>query len=396
MRRKILMCAGLLALAGAGWTGYRTWPRDLHLAPSAPEYPLFEVIRGRSAAIAPADAVLFTAETLRDELMAYLHFEYLRSRREIPDGSVVLSVSEVNGSSVYEVQLVLDPDLLRAIPTMNSLRARGIASGATFRLANGSEVRNRRQQADLLVAAYNLPVRRKLESLPGSRILSPLARLLVFKAKTDRRVRERIEPVPAVLSNEDARGLAADIIAVAHFYDLPLDFFLGIGATENNYMNVMGDVDHSVWKRRAEPGDIVLARRRGRVLVRNFSIGVWQITRETLRRAHRLYLEDTRDYSELPERLRPPETLDLDGISPHVLTTYAGLFLRELLDYFDGDVEKAVGAYNGGPKNPNLKYASWVEGAAKHARRVIEQSAALNGARVAEMRFIMAGRREFR
>jgi hypothetical protein len=396
MLRKLLICAGLVTLAGAGWIGYRTWPRDLRLSPPAPAYPLIEVVRGRTVAIAPAEAVLYTAETLTDELMAYLHFEYLRSRREIPESSVLLSVSEASGRPVYRVQIVFQPDLLRSIPRMCSLRARGIASGSGFRFATARELRYSRQQADLLVAAYNLPVRRKLESLPGSRIVSPLARFLVFKAKTDRRVRERIEPVPKVLSREDARGLAADIIAVATFYDLPLDFFLGIGATENNYMNVTGDVDHAVWKRRAEPGDIVVGRRRGRVLVRNFSIGVWQITRETLRRAHRLYLEDTRDYAGLPERLRPPASLDLNDISPHVLTTYAGLFLRELLDLFDGDVARAVGAYNGGPKNPNLKYASWVEGAAKHARRVIEQSAALNGSRVADMQFLMAGRRESR
>lgn len=37
------------------------------------------------------------------------------------------------------------------------------------------------------------------------------------------------------LSREHATEMAVDIIAVAKFYDLPLDIFLGIGAMENNY-----------------------------------------------------------------------------------------------------------------------------------------------------------------
>ena len=59
---------------------------------------------------------------------------------------------------------------------------------------------------------------------------------------------------------------------------------------ENNHLDVRGDLEHKVWKRHAEPGDIVLKRKRGSVLVLNYSIGVWQITRETLRSAPSLYI----------------------------------------------------------------------------------------------------------
>jgi hypothetical protein len=55
-------------------------------------------------------------------------------------------------------------------------------------------------------------------------------------------------------------------------------------------------------------------------------------------------------------------------------------------------VEKAVGAYNGGPRNPNLKYAAGVAAAAEHARKVVERAAVLNGQRVAETRFITTPR----
>jgi hypothetical protein len=98
---------------------------------------------------------------------------------------------------------------------------------------------------------------------------------------------------------------------------------------------------------------------------------------------HSLYLNDRRDYSLLPERLRPPRELELDLTDSHVLTTYAGLLLRTLLDRFNGDVEKAVGAYNGGPRNPNLQYAAGVQMVADYARNVLERVTAINGQAIA-------------
>ncbi len=125
-------------------------------------------------------------------------------------------------------------------------------------------------------------------------------------------------------------------------------------------------------------GDIVLKRYRGRVLVLNESSGVWQITRETLRYVHWSYLRDRRDYSALPAHLKPPKELDFEELPLETLTTYAGLLFRNLLDQFDGNTMKAVGAYNGGPGRPNLQYATGVEAVARHARRVIEHAAALH------------------
>ncbi len=58
-----------------------------------------------------------------------------------------------------------------------------------------------------------------------------------------------------------------------------------------------------------------------------------------------------------------------------------------------GDVTGAVGAYNGGPGNPNLQYAAGVAVAANHARKMIEHAGALDGRPVAEIRFITSPRR---
>jgi hypothetical protein len=244
------------------------------------------------------------------------------------------------------------------------------------------------KQTRVFVAAYSLPVKQKLEDLPKKAVSDYLRRFIQFKSATDPRIRMKLEPVPKPLTSADAQRLAGDIIAVADFFSLPLELLLGIGAMENNYMNIRGDLAHSIWKRRPAPDDIVLERRRGRVRVLNDSAGVWQITRETLRYAHRLVERDYRDYSQLPEHLRPPVELNVNEVSPQVLTTYAGVLLRDLLDYFGGDVRLAVSAYNGGPARPNLRYGEGVSRAAEHARRVLEQAAVLNGESVVRMTWL--------
>jgi hypothetical protein len=226
--------------------------------------------------------------------------------------------------------------------------------------------------------AYGLPTEHKLESLNSFQLLPALARFLVFKSQTDNRVLARSDAAPRPLTREQATQLAADILDVAQFYSLPLDYFLGVGAMENDYMDVDGDLTHAVWKKRAQRDDIVLRRGRKRVMVSDYAIGTWQITRETLRAAHQLYLKDKRDYRLLPARLRPPRALDLNSVDDAVLTTYAGLLLRGLLDHFGGDVDKATGAYNGGVRAPNPAYASGVKTVAVYARRILEHATALD------------------
>jgi hypothetical protein len=386
------LAAVFLAISIASMLGglaYRTWPRQL--AYSTPAGLPFMTLRGdRWAVQYPADVLLAEVGTFQDELLAYLHFDYLRSRGVVNEPRVLLTVKETEQGPQYRLHLIVENDLLSAVPYLADLSAQGFISDFQLGPATKTQLAYLQAQTHLFMAAYNLPVRHKLEALSPGQLISPVARFLVFKSGTDPRVRQASEAPLPILSPEQATQLAADIVAVAGFYQLPLDFFLGIGAMENNYLNVQGDVEHAVWKRRAAKGDIILKRRRGRVLVRNYSIGIWQITRETLRYAHELYRRDNRDYTALPERLRPPATLDLDTPNQHVLTTYAGLLFRDLLDRFNGDVQKAAGAYNGGPRNPNLQYSAGVEVVANYARRILEQVADQNGRSVAETRFLVA------
>lgn len=319
-----------------------------------------------------------------DEIAAYLMFDFLRSRPSLRGVEVLLTYERTAAGPAYPIVFHVPGGLVGAIDRLAEAQAAGFIPVFEWSYVAPPILFHYRKQSRVFEAAYNLPGRAKLETMTQNQIVSYTRRFLVFKSSTDPRIRRQLEPVPKPLSAEEATRLASDILLVADFYDLPLDFFLGIGAIENNYMNVTGDLQNSIWKRRAEKDDVVLRRWRGRVLVLNQSSGVWQITQETLRYAHRLYLKDQRDYSQLPEHLRPSKQLNLREINPITLTTYAGLLFRDLLDRFDGDVGLAVGAYNGGPGKPNPEYEAGVRVVAGYARRVLEQAAALNGRPAAE------------
>lgn len=320
-----------------------------------------------------------------EELSAYLRFQYVQGLKGLAGHTVLMAVTEEPSATRYKLYVLLQNDLLSQTNLLADLQIHGYIASFTTDSPPSSEIAEWQRQTRLFDAAYHRPVQERLMQLPRSALTSAVAKFILFKTRTDRRARERLEPVvDKALTAEDAHESAADMIDVAKFYDIPLDMLLGIGAMENNYLDVRGDLQHAVWKKRAARGDIVLKRRKGRVLVSNYSLGPWQITRETLRYVHGLYRNDKRDYSKLPERLRPPKTLDLDHVETHVLTTYAGLLLRRLLDYFDGDIVKAQGAYNGGAGRPNLHYSEGVSIVSDYAHRVLSTAAGRNGNSIAE------------
>jgi hypothetical protein len=387
--RILIVLAALTTLGAAGWAGYRLRPRSIDVHPVG-LVPVWERI-GNADRVS-LNGRFLVAEIARydDEFFAYLMFTYLRGLPEFRGSEVLLTYTKTELGISYPIQVCLPNNLLSSIPLLSDAKARGLIEEESWRYLTKDALGRLQYQTYLFQTAYNLPARRKLEDLTPAQLIAYIRRFVRFKSVTDPRTRRGIEPWPHPLTSKEALQTAEDIVAVADFYSLPLDFFLGIGAMENNYMNVEGDLEHAIWKRRAEKGDVVLKRRRGKVLVVNSSLGVWQITRETLRYAHNLYLKDHRDYSLLPARLRPPDRLDLNDLDPEILTTYAGLLFRDLLDRCHGDVTVAVGAYNGGLRRPNPHYAEGVQLVAEYARRMMEHAALLNGP-AAGMRFLTAG-----
>src|SRR5713101_3801211 len=374
------LTAMLLAIATCAYFGGLLWTLDL----PAPRYPAVPApkLHGNRLVL-PFSPGIASAKvaTFHDQLEAFLHFEYLRGR-EARDGRdtsrILLTASDTATGPSYEIFIVCDNDLLTAVPRLSQLEGRNLIAHYDLQTWTVKDFAYYEQQSHTFDVAYGVPTEQKLESLNSFQLLPALARFLVFKSQTDNRVLDRRDSAPRPLTREQASQLAADILDVARFYDLPLDYFLGVGAMENDYMDVDGDLTHAVWKKRAQRDDIILRRGRKRVMVSNYAIGTWQITRETLRAAHQLYLKDKRDYSLLPARLRPPRELNLNSVDDAVLTTYAGLLLRGLLDHFGGDVDKAIGAYNGGLKNPSTAYAAGVKTVAEYARRVLEHATALD------------------
>ncbi len=363
----------LSALALSSWAAYRLYPRRMPISfeqrVPAPKLENGRLVLPFTSQIACAEIASFD-----DQLEAFLRFEYLRGR--VPDASsnILLTAARTGKRPNYKIFLLVENDRLTALPRLNQMKTRGLITNYAIFAWTQQDLAIARQQSRMFETAYNVPTEQKLESLPSFQLLPALAHFLVFKSQTDWRVVGQGAGAPQPLTHHQALRLASDILDVAHFYDLPLDYFLGVGAMENNYMNVDGDLAHAVWKKRAQRGDIILRRRRRRVLVSDYSIGTWQISRETLRVAQQLYLKDKRRYNQLPPRLRPPRSLNLNSISSEVLTTYAGLLLRDLLDRFGGDVDQAIGAYNGGVRNPNPAYAAGVKNVALYARKILEHA----------------------
>jgi hypothetical protein len=388
---RIAIVQGVLAAAIslAAWSFGRYWPR--HLPPAPYGLPVTEAQAGKIAVRVPGKRLAGEIARYDDELSAYLMFDYLRAHSTIPRNDILLTYSVHDGTITYPILIALPDDFVAGLPRLFEMAHRFPFLTPNYVVLDQRVWREKQTQSRSFERAYNFSKYESLEGLSREEVIAYTRRFIRFKSSTDPRVLHPIEPAPRALSPEEAGQLAEDIVSVAQFYSLPLDFFLGIGAMENNYMNVQGDLGHAVWKRRADQGDVVLLRRRGRVLVLDEASGVWQITRETLRYAHKLYLKDQRDYSVLPEYLRPPERLDEANLDPRVLTTYAGLLFRDLLDRFQGDVEKAVGAYNGGPRSPNPKYEAGVKLVANYARRVMEQTAALRGQQFVELQLLLSG-----
>ena len=374
------LTAALVTVAACAYLGGLLWTLSL----PAPPYPALPApkIQGKRLVLPFSPGVASAkVATFHDQLEAFLQFEYLRGR-EARAGSdtsrILLTAAETGTGPSYEIFIVCENDLLTAMPYLSQLEGRNLITHYDLTTWTENDFAYYQQQSNMFDVAYGLPTDQKLETLQSFQLVPALARFLIFKSQTDNRVLYQGDSAPRPLTRDQATQLAADILDVARFYDLPLDYFLGVGAMENDYMDVNGDLDHAVWKKRAQRDDIVLRRTRKRVMVSDYALGTWQITRETLRAAHQLYLKDKRDYSKLPARLRPPRVLNLNSVDDAVLTTYAGLLLRGLLDHFGGDVDKAIGAYNGGVKTPNPAYASGVKTVAEYARRVLEHATALD------------------
>jgi hypothetical protein len=384
--RVIVSFASVAALGGLAFAAYYRYMRRVAPMPWVEQRSLpFPVQTDEGEELRfPNGNLASIVGVFPDELTAYLRLQYLRSIKPLEGREILMTTSEGKSGPVFYLRVLMENDVFKGSKLLSQLEIEHYIGDYTLESPPRQSIAEWEKQTLLFEDAYKQPVKERLLHLPREQLHTAVAQFILFKGRTDRRIRKQLQTDLKAMSREESMTFAADMIAIAKFYDLPLDMLLGIGAMENNYLDIRGDLKHAIWKRHAQRGDIVLKRRGGRVLVSNYSTGPWQITRETLRYVHGLYLRDHRNYSDLPERLRPPKVLDLDRVDTHILTTYAGLLLRTLLDYFHGNVEKAEGAYNGGAGRPNLKYAQGVSIVADYAHRVLGMAAGRKGIAVQE------------
>jgi hypothetical protein len=381
----ILLAEILLGLAAA--FAYCYWPRHLVLPKPkileridcTHDYPL----------ISWRDRYLVgKLAEFDDATFAYLMFDYLRAQKSLARRQVMLTVDRTLAKLPYRILVRLPDDLIAGVMELAQLEAKHLISCVEYEWIGHSELLRYKHETTLFMSAYSDPDFGSLQKISSVELRFYVRQFILFKSATDPRTWKKSQFALSSLSLKEAARLAADIIAVAEFYDIPIDVFLGIGAMENNFLSAPGDLNNAIWKERAERDDIVLQRKGHKAWILNSSIGIWQITRQSLRHAHQLFLADKRDYATLPQRLRPIRKLDIENLNPDVLTTYAGLLLRDLLNHFDGDMAMAIGAYNGTVHHPNLQYAAGVEMVASYARRVIGNTAELSHIAASQSAFV--------
>ena len=357
----------LMAMASA--FAYYYWPQFLEI----PKPQISQQIRhanGCCVIFWPGRYLVGKLAGFDEDLSAYLMFDYLRSRESLRGRNVLLTCDRMSKGLSYRISAHLPDDLLAGVQELAELKANHLTTLVEYSWITPPQFSEDLRQTNLLVQAYNSPDFPNLEQIPSAELQSYVRQFISFKSLVDPRTWDESRSPSSRPSLEEAEAMAEDIVEVAEFYDLPVDVLLGIGAMENNFLNAPGDLNNAIWKRNIGRDDIVLQHQGRKAWVLNSSMGIWQITRQGLRHAHKLFLCDTRDYSRLPVRLRPTDQLDMNFLSSNVLTTYAALLLRDLIDYFNGDVFLATGAYNGTKLHPNLQYASGVETVASYARRV--------------------------
>lgn len=227
----------VLAMASLGTALYaarRLRPQPLQIRPEA-SIPVWSRVANRDVVAMPGRSLVGELARYDDEFFAWLMFTYLSGAPELNGGELLLSYSATGGRIVYSLRIYLPNDLLSGIALLSRAQARGLAREVSWNYVTDEALERLRGQTRLFRMAYDLPARNKLETFKHAELVAYVRRWVRFKSATDPRIRSQIAAAPAALNSDEARQLAEDIVSVATFFELPLDFFLGIGAMENNF-----------------------------------------------------------------------------------------------------------------------------------------------------------------
>src|SRR5712692_4017429 len=181
---KAVLAIGLIACAVIG---YRVWPRKLQVS-LQPRFPA--VVLQDHRIVLPFSPEVAGAEvaTFDDQLEAFLRFEYVRGREGDRGSEILLAASHVNGKPIYRIFVLVEHDLLTAIPRLMDMEGRGLIARYELHAWTKKEADYYTQQTNMFETAYDVPTTQKLESLPSFQLFPALADFLIFKSQTDNRV----------------------------------------------------------------------------------------------------------------------------------------------------------------------------------------------------------------
>jgi hypothetical protein len=273
-----------------------------------------------------------TAEIGRydNEIDAYIAVSLLRNREV--GGKFLVSIGE-QGRSVV-VRSELPKDLLSAIAEVERLRTAGVIGASDWTITDPAMVRRWWDESQLFSQMYSV--------------------LDVTRARA---------PAPS-------STLIRDLVTASAFFDLPIRVFLFDAPSFDRRKALL-------WQRRPGAGRVVVVRSSGKYLTISAESVEWQETRTALQHAHRLYVSDHRDYSQLPMRLRPPENFR-EEVAPSVLLTYACLLLRDLANKSSPSGVGPVDLLATMPDDPNARQELGVRRASLHARRALAHALEVN------------------
>lgn len=213
-----IVCVAIVLSALIAGGLYRLWPRTIKIA-SGQLRLLWSLREGRQQITMPGRTLVGFLGPYDNELFAWLMFDFARNDQVLAGRDLMLIVNDDKRSS-YSIALRCSGNLPDCLDEIVRLRARGIGGMLSWSFLTPATVAHFNEETQVFVRAYSGPVQNDFRHLSAGKRASYVSHFLRFKAATDKRVLG--DSALAPLSSEKASLLAADIIAVADFYDLPL------------------------------------------------------------------------------------------------------------------------------------------------------------------------------
>lgn len=222
--------------AAAGLTlAYYYLPRHLDLAHPGIAQSVTVSLTGTRVFV-PNRVLTGELAEFNDGFFAFLMFDYLRARPGLSGRTVMLTSTEQQG--LPRVLVRLPDDLIEGVNILGEMKAHRLTPAVRFEWVPPSQLDSWIQEKSVFEDAYNGRASKRLERLHASELQRYLREFIRFKSETDPGRSTGSDPIPSPLNREDASRLAADIIAIARFYDVPISLFLSERSRRSEQYNL--------------------------------------------------------------------------------------------------------------------------------------------------------------